>query len=338
MSDSDFKHVVDVDFEPFRPPLVGCEELDRESIRERFPWAFERGHKMVCGTDLDALLTATYLHHALGWELIGFYDLSTVYVESEHREDLLDAIWVDLDVSHPEIRSIGHHMLSFQAGDDLPCHSVNTLNPNLERGLYSNGRYTEKCPLPTIAFLHWLNEPDIELTINQAMLCWLADSGWVSGQSHKYRENVKQWVTHVTPVEYLVETWKYIDNPLCDRQMDGLISFLTRGTEFNEENASYTSRHLDVGGGQCSFTPDSLSTLISVNIVMGRLGRFMGWTPPCVPTDLEHIEGTRVHSCSYRYQIAQTHGSLDAWLVDTEPFSYAIPFSDNLNYTLLNLN
>ncbi len=47
--------------------------FNRTDILTRFPWLMQRERRMIIGNDLDALLSAQFLLHALGWSVVGFY-------------------------------------------------------------------------------------------------------------------------------------------------------------------------------------------------------------------------------------------------------------------------
>jgi hypothetical protein len=82
--------------------------FNRTEITQHHPWLTQRKRRMIIGNDIDALLSAQFLHHALGWSIAGFYNYTTLYHDPaiEPRE----CVWVDLDIYDPACCSIGHHI------------------------------------------------------------------------------------------------------------------------------------------------------------------------------------------------------------------------------------
>ncbi len=308
------------------------QQIYREDMREKYPWLYEEDQKMVVGTDIDALLSASYLHHHLGWEIIGFYNLEELYYKDGERENLERAIWVDLDIADPQIRSIGHHIVSFRPNDSLDGFT-NSFNPNLERGIYGEGyRFTRKCPIGTISILHWLHQPTVDVNLRQASLCWLADSSWINGQSHKYRENVGTWVNEVFDVEYMQDTFDTIDTESFEHVMKGTIEDVTTDTGFAGVGGQSNSRHLEIGGGQCTFK-NPRRRREDIQTVLCTVGEIMEWDTPDVPEEYETVSGNRTSRLSYDREVLKEYDGIDEWIDDTEPFSFAVPYGGYINYT-----
>jgi len=93
--------------------------FDRSDILTRYPWLTQRARRMITGNDLDALLCAQFLHHALGWSIAGFYNYTTVY--HDPAIDPRECIWVDLDIADHACASIGHHILRPTLADRTPA-------------------------------------------------------------------------------------------------------------------------------------------------------------------------------------------------------------------------
>lgn len=124
---------------------------------------------------------------------------------------MLDAVWVDLDIYHPEIALIGHHILNFRLNDKIPHHSK-TLNPNLLRGIH-HGNFSRKYPLGTIHFLTWLHDQPTNITENQQLLYSTPDSTWINGQSHRFRDNVEDWLKNCIPLEFMIKSFEWMNKP-----------------------------------------------------------------------------------------------------------------------------
>lgn len=196
------------------------DSLSRERIREDFPWVDTEGKEMIIGSDIDAIMSAAFLSEYLNWEPIGFYtEFENLYTErGVSTDDVINAVWVDLDIYHPNIPSIGHHILNFRLDDEIPGHD-NSLNPNLLRGMYHQN-FRQKYPLGTIHFLTWLHELTETTTENQQLLYWVPDSTWINGQSHRFRENVRDWLFNCIPTDFLTESFDWTDEAEFERALE----------------------------------------------------------------------------------------------------------------------
>ena len=146
--------------------------LNRTELLARYPWLTQRQRHMVIGNDLDALLSAQFLHHALGWSIAGFYNYTTLYHDPAIAP--WECVWVDLDVYHADLSSIGHHILRLSPADQIPGHHA-SVNPNLLRGIDQTD-FARKYPLGTIHFLLWLHDIRIRNRRPATLLLWLSDS------------------------------------------------------------------------------------------------------------------------------------------------------------------
>src|SRR5215218_4047236 len=113
------------------PILSHAQTFNREQILAAFlPFArpdYVEG--MVLGDDLDSLLSGMYLHQKFGWPVVGVYckykRLWHIGTPAGFRERLLAGRFfaVDLDIYHPNIPSLGHHIIEYSGADVLPGHA-----------------------------------------------------------------------------------------------------------------------------------------------------------------------------------------------------------------------
>jgi len=306
---------------------------------------------MVLGDDLDSIMCAVLMHHLLGWHVVGFYvDYSKVwYAEDLRISNLADAIWLDLDISREEIRSIGHHILRADANDRLPALRQ-SLNPNLLRGVTSRagtgraGDHGENCPcggltfphkypLGTIHFLLWLYDVDLAtLSPLQLGLLWLPDSSWINGQSHKYRSNVSDWVRNWIPNRALTQGLSIIDTEDFEKVMRDQVFPLIQGLGFGRGSGQSTSRHLGLGGHQCQFRDPAKAHEI-VEHLADFIGKSFGWSRITIPGELKFIQGQRNPVRYTLSEVRRKFGTLSAFLEAANVFSYVIPNGGRLNYT-----
>lgn len=165
-------------------------------ILKKYQWLQDKGLEMVVNTDLDGLLCATLLSHALDWRIVGFYDINKIWLIDTFSGELESLVFIDADITRPPYRSMGHHIV-------LETHRYH-LNPNVIFGK-SLDNFETKYPLGTIIFLLWLLQP--EMPDNDEVKYWLlhADSAWRSyygliSQARSARlltiitENVLDWL------------------------------------------------------------------------------------------------------------------------------------------------
>ncbi len=319
--------------------------FDRASIFSQFPWLKQRDLSMVIGDDLDALLSALVLHHVLGWSVVGLYQEYTTIWHQGSASALRNAVWVDLDISQPTIRSIGHHILYDRPGRDERSHSLN-LNLNRLRGVTGVvGRCTtkgdgcacgsrtfrHKYPLGTAHFLLWLYDvqtPDIEWL---DALWWHADSTWINGQSHKYAPNVKDWVQNYVSAPPLVRRLNQIDSLEFEQRVaNQVIPFLQR-FGFQHGRSQTSSRHLGISNWQCQFQTLAASPP-AITEFWAAVGHECQLTPLGVPPGpWAQLKGVR-RSGPLDTTVA-ADGGLPAFVRNKGVFSYVIPNGGRINWT-----
>ncbi len=326
----------------------------REMIHRKYEWLTSRSLEMVLGDDLDSIMCATLMHHLLGWQVAGFYvDYHKVWHASEvDPRTLSHAVWLDLDMSREQIKSIGHHILLSTTTDDLAAHH-NSVNPNLFRGVTGRaggGRgadhgeacticngltFPHKYPLGTIHFLLWLHHVSIgELGPAQVALLWLPDSSWINGQSHRFRRNVLDWVHNWIPHPTLVDTMDSIDTQDFERVMRDSVFPSIEAVGFGRGTGQVTSRHLGLGGHQCQFS-DPNDRHDRLQALANWVADSFGWRPLNIPQPpYAVIEGSRN---PVRYTLAEVRrqfGNLDNFVRRRNVFSYVIPNAGQVNYTV----
>lgn len=306
----------------------------RENIFTNYPWLNAQNadtHYIVIGDDLDSILSAFIWNAQCGndCEIIGIYfEYTYLYVNSNHVPDLNRSVWLDLDIAQNNILSLGHHILRIRQTDTHPAERAG-LNLNERRGIY-HGSFRRKYPLGTIHFLMHLFNQGIPEMEHAPSLIFLADSTWINGQSHRFRNNVSDWLENCIPQDSLLETFARSDTIEFEREMQNLINRLNdmgipRGT------GQVVSRHLHLGGYQFKFSPNNLDYLIRLFEVIEEL---TGWAPPAINREnfTLHSTGTR-RSGLFADIIYNNYPSLDDFIQGEDIFSYVIPNGRTVNYT-----
>ncbi len=297
--------------------------FNRSDILTRFPWLAQRQRRMIIGNDIDALLSAQFLSHALGWSIAGFYNYATLY--HDPAIDPRACIWVDLDIYDPSCCSIGHHILRPTPTDRIPEHR-SSVNPNLLREIDQTG-FTHKYPLGTIHLLLWLHDVRIRNRRSAVMLLWLADSTWINAQ--RYRANVQDWLTHYISVPELLDTFDQTDTPDFEAEMQTQVLSKLQLAELEPGNVQNVSQHLGLGGHQCAW--DKPEDLPKVRRVTDLIYRTFGWRTPHFPREFKASAGVR--RSAKLPDLVRKHGSFDKFLASEKVFSYVIPNKDRVNYT-----
>ncbi len=278
---------------------------------------------MIIGNDIDALLSAQFLYHVLDWTVAGFYNYTALY--HDPALDPRECVWVDLDVYHADLPSIGHHILRPAPTDRIPGHR-SSVNPNLLRGI-DQTNFAHKYPLGTIHFLLWLHDIRIRNRRPATLTLWLSDSLWINAQ--RYRANVRDWLTHWINVPELLETFDQTDTPDFEAEMQAQVLKRLATAELAPGNVQNVSLHLGLGGYQCAW--DKPEDLGKVKRVTDLIYRTFGWPAPQFPHDFKAIEGQR-YSAKLP-DLVKKHGSFDKLLANERVFSYVIPNKDRVNYT-----
>lgn len=177
--------------------VLKAPKLTPTMVKNMYPWFFERGLKFVTHNDLDGIISALILCHYLGWELVGVYDLQGLYLDTNFKGDIRDIIYIDLDITNPNYKSLGHHIIGEQNSNHLNINNLFGINHN---------RYKEKFPLSTSLFLFWLLEktlpnPNLKSEILSFLFLLHADSVY---KNHKdYTNNVQNWLYQLD-FDYLI--------------------------------------------------------------------------------------------------------------------------------------
>jgi hypothetical protein len=302
-------------------------------VETNFSWIYEKNQNMIAHSDFDGIMSSMLLHEVNGWNLIGFYDLECIWFDeklsnSNVIELLKSSIWVDADIYHEKIRSIGHHILKFREDDKISGHSQ-SLNPNLLRGIY-HGNFKRKYPFGTIHFLMTLLKyapKENELT---ELLLWHPNSSLANAQ--RYRDNAEDWLKNFLNINFMIKTFpKTMDKQFEERMMKEVYSKL-QNIGFESGRAQIVTLHLKLRGYQCAFK-DPTNYVSKIQDLIKFIGGVMGWKQIGIPVKYKCICGKRAN-ISYS-EIRGQYGNLDNFLEEKKVFSYSIPNQRKVNYTVM---
>lgn len=160
-------------------------------MRKLVSWIYNLKNKnVIIHSDMDGLLCMAFLqHHAQLGQIVGLYDLETLYFTDPKFKlinNFKELIAIDLDMSLLGIKNIGHHMTCVKGGS-------NSLNINefykLDEDLYGN--FFRKYPLNTVILLYSLFNIEPK-SLEEIALIVYADS--VFSNYINYSKNVTIWL------------------------------------------------------------------------------------------------------------------------------------------------
>ncbi len=290
---------------------------------------------MLIGDDLDSLLSAMYLHRRFGWKVSAVYcKYSRIWFNGaavDFQKQLYSGrlFAIDLDIYHPSVPCLGHHIITLEQTGELPGHT-HSLNPNAMRGFAVQQHFHRKYPLATIHFLRWLFD-EKDHTVPAEMLTWLADSSYINAQH--YRENVDEWVVHYFPHPAFIQMLPDLQTKDFEQALlENILQPMSQNPLCRPGGSSYKSRHLGLNGFQCQFErPNEQNSRIQS--LLDLLSDVSAWHRLPFPSRFDTcVEGRRRQ---VRVGELLSSGiSLGDWLETNGVFSYAFTFKDRMNYTV----
>lgn len=299
----------------------------QSTVSQKYSWLAEPNLNVVVGDDLDSIISAIFMHHILGWNVVGYYVGYTTLLLGQNF-NLNDVVFLDLDICYPYSRSIGHHIIN---NGTLPASHpslVNSVNPNEIRGIGLNS-FKRKYPLATIHFLFWLYQHACQFSFDQRMLLWTPDSAWINAQGHRFQQNVRDWVQYLNlhfMDQDIVGASPFIDDIVFENKIKQVFQVFTN-TGF-KTSGQIDSKNLNLKGFQCQYDPRT--DLPKVNALSSHISSIMNWKQYIFPgrQNMQVLQGKRGGK--------NPNIKLDAWIKSTPNlFSYAMDYRTHLNYTIL---
>jgi len=154
----------------------------------------------VISPDIDGLISGSMLQFRFPEaRCIGSYDSKQIlYFDGATSHEIKKALWVDLDVIHPDILCVGQHLLLHDAADELPTRNSLSFNPNMHfvqdhpSSFHGSAPGRDKYPFATVHLLRETLGVDLP---SQDSLGWAAlahaDGSWST--SVQYVKNCRIW-------------------------------------------------------------------------------------------------------------------------------------------------
>ncbi len=324
--------------------------LNKIALLQKYAWLAPSRDALhlVIGDDLDAALSAAlYLHAHPHAKIIGVYaKYTTVYYSAAHTwDDVLNAVWLDLDIYHPQCKSLGHHIVRVQPRQALPGFD-NSLNLNDLFGKSLQRKFDEKYPLGTIHFLMWLYGQEIPARADADLLLWLADSAYINAQARAYRKrwrdgkaewearagfkwNVKSWLYGAIQAPSLQRTFELVDTRAFEERMRAFqLEMAAHG--FPQGDGQVASSLLKLFGYQCQLSDDVRADLLRLlEFVATRTGWTFAPAQVAALQDLRRKTGERA-----REKLEHIAPNEFVEFLETRRvFSYVFTHFDIINYT-----
>jgi len=154
----------------------------------------------VVSPDVDGLICGSMLLEKYpDATCIGSYDSKNIlHFDNATSREIKEALWIDLDVIHPEIICIGQHLIQLDRNDLLPRRNAHSFNPNVYFSQDHAGSFKgsapgrDKYPFGTAHFLRWaLQIPLPDRRSRGWSVLAHADGSWKTAVD--YQENANIW-------------------------------------------------------------------------------------------------------------------------------------------------
>ncbi len=295
--------------------------FNRNEIINKYPWINKTKQRFIVSADYDGLICASLLNHHKNWDLVGYYDLESIWISKEAQEHKNDIIWVDLNILPQQGRAIGGHIVSIK--NESPEGFYSSCNPNLLAGIDSS-MFKSKFPLSTLLFLLWMYKIDIPKKILSKMLVLHSDSSWLKFQN--YNKNFKYWTDAL--IDY---NWKWVFRNVLsetfERRVDEIlypelknIYAISGFSKLKSKNLKLQSRELKVNPDWDEDVIYNLFQMFATNLK---------WTPPKLPKIIKRVDGEKN---KIALQKVKKIGLLK-FLKKEKVFSYTITSPQTLVYT-----
>lgn len=124
---------------------------------KRHSWLTDPGRPCIASPDIDGLLCALIGGFVLKWECVGFYDGNKIALWANPRRIVWsETVFLDVEILRPDVRSVGNHLLTFDADDaarlEESCKGI--MNPNLWRAIHFIEDFPRKYPFGTLPLLY----------------------------------------------------------------------------------------------------------------------------------------------------------------------------------------
>jgi hypothetical protein len=295
--------------------------FDRKILFNKFPWLKEKNLPMIISADYDGLICASFLHHYLNWEIVGYYDLETIWISEKGIIEKPNLVWVDLNILPKQGKAIGGHIISLS--NEIPIGFETSCNPNILAQVNAQN-FVNKFPFSTLIYLLWLHNIDIKNNLHARQLILHSDASWLKIQN--YPENCTKWTNIMTHYNWDL-LFDKINSKKFEKQIDENLYPMLQLMNAISGKSKLKSKYLNIKSKQYQFNPDW-----DEDIILKLLNLFainLEWTPPEIPKIIQSITGDRK---KVPLALIKQTGLIN-FLNNNRVFSYAIPSPRVFNFT-----
>ncbi len=332
------------------------ERIDYEEIINRYPWVTEKKKLYIISPDSDGFLCGLLVSNYLGGKIVGFYDAKIALIKKGVKAK--DCIFLDVDINRSEIKSIGHHMVTYNKKiNHKNFNYSHCIQPNIIRNFDSKNDFQSKYPFATIHLLLGIFQSAgliKDLPKDSIWPLLFTDGVW--NNLFGYTENCINWINYLG-----IDNKKHILNSLfCSNHysfyeiMLGLNDFLRTRDGFNA-SGYYNGQGSYIVGGRNKRTGDKLKVTNpngeSINLVKNgnlfdihdkekirieefitAISKYVNW--PYSPDNWQWDSLRLLRFSKDDFSDTALSNQTYLSLMDKNPLSLAITSGTNIEYTL----
>ena len=299
----------------------------------------------VVSPDVDGLICGSMLLEKYpDATCIGSYDSQHIlHFDNATSREIKEALWIDLDVIHPEIICVGQHLIQIDRNDLLPRRNAHSFNPNVYFSQDHAGSFKgsapgrDKYPFGTAHFLRRALQIPLPARRSRGWSVLAhADGSWKTAVD--YQENAKIWYQDMLLGDDLIHDLLngYTNDESSLAEHIGFVDELARIGIKSKTSASRNSNELNswsrVSGYQA--LPSVVigrenEWLVKFREISTYLSKQLGLRPLAPQNVTGRFSGNvKIKDPS---QIAR--GSFDEFCESEEVFSHAIVSKKAIRYT-----
>lgn len=224
--------------------------IDYDQILRKYPWIVEKKKLYIVSPDSDGFLCSLLVSNYLGGKIVGFYDGKIALIKDGIRAQ--DCIFLDIDINRSEIKSIGHHIVTYNKKINHKNFNYSScIQPNIIRNFDCKDNFQNKYPFATIHLLLGIfQNANLIRDLPEDSIWPLLFTDGVWNNLFGYTENCIDWINYLG-----VDNKKHILNSLfCSNHysfykiMLGLNDFIRVRDNFNALGYSNSQENYIEGG------------------------------------------------------------------------------------------
>ena len=300
--------------------------FDTEQIFKDYPWLLKKKLPMIISSNYDGLICASFLHHHLDWDLVGYYNHESLWISEQAINQKKDIIWVDLNILPKQGKAIGGHIVSVDGF--IPKGFETSCNPNILNQLTSDN-FNSKFPFSTLIFLIWLYDIKCPKSEIAKLFILNSDATWLKWQN--YNDNCKEWTAKLPNFNWQ-ELFNKVNTKTFDKQINQLLypELLSIGSL--KSFGKLSSKFLNIKNREFLINPDWDEDLI-LNFFQ-LIGKHLLWSNPKLPKIIKRVDGIKKKCLLSDVKKIGLNNFIDKKYI----FSYAITSPRYFSYTTFGQN